>query len=458
MVASSLPPRVVIAGTHSGVGKTTVATGLMAAFTATGVRVGTAKVGPDYIDPGYHALASGSTPRNIDAWMCGLDWVPSMGARAGAGKDLLIVEGVMGLFDGAADGTPSSTAEVATALAAPVILVVDASSSSDSIAAVVHGFHTFRRGVSLAGVVLNRLGSDSHEQAVRAAVTAVGLPVLGALRRDDQLTWRDRHLGLVPVVERPGEVVESLARLGAAVAQRCDLDAIHAVARSAPRAAVSETRTESRTEPEPELPRGRRPRVAVAGGRAFSFTYADNLEALEAAGADIVGFDPLIDEHLPDCDALVAGGGFPEVYGTELARNTNLMREVATAIEGGLPTWAECGGLLWLSRRLDREPMVGALDATTTMTDRLELGYRQATFRRDTPLGPAGTTVRGHEFHYSRTDPPGDLLDLVGRTGETRGGHGGPRLLASYLHIHLGGRFDLAQAFVSTALPSPYPG
>jgi cobyrinic acid a,c-diamide synthase len=439
----SLGPRLVVAGTHSGVGKTTVATGLMAAFRAAGRAVAPAKVGPDFIDPGYHARATGRPGRNLDAWLCGTDAVPGLAGRAAAGADLLVVEGVMGLFDGAADGTPSSTADIAHLLDAPVVLVVDAASMSGSVAAVVHGFATLDPRVTLAGVILNRVGSDGHETQLREAIAPLGVPVLGALRRDDGLQWRDRHLGLVPVVEQPAEVDRSLARLGELVARQCDLDALAAVAAGAP----------ARTVPDPVLPE---PvvdvRIAVAAGPAFSFSYPDNLEALAAAGAELVELDPLTAERLPEgCRGLVAGGGFPEVFAEGLAANHPLLDDLRARVAGGLVVWAECGGLLWLARSLDDHAMAGVIDAEAAMTERLTLGYRTATTGVDSPLGPAALVLRGHEFHYSTIDPPGEALALQGRFGSGPGGFATDRLLASYLHVHLGAAPELATAFVRRA-------
>ena len=445
-----LGPRVVVAGTHSGVGKTTVATGLMAALRRTGLAVASAKVGPDFIDPGYHALATGRPGRNLDPWMCGADLVAPLAGRAAAGSDVLVVEGVMGLFDGAADGTPSSTAEVAVALDAPVVLVVDCASQAASVAALVHGFATFDPRVRLAGVVLNRLASDSHEAMVRAAISSMAapVPVVGALRRDERLSWRDRHLGLVPVAEHPEIVGAALDLLAELIAQRCDLDQIAAIARSAPEQATG------------EVPMPRRvgsARIAVAGGRAFTFQYQDNLEALEAAGAELVPFDPLVDDALPpDIGGLVLGGGFPEVMAGALGANEALRRDVAARVAGGLVTWAECGGLLWLARSLDGHPMVGALEVDAAMTDRLSLGYRAARLLVDTPLGPAGTELRGHEFHYTATEPAGAAMELVGRTGTSVAGFATATVLASYLHVHLAGHEGLAEAFVAAAsVPTP---
>ncbi|MDQ3680565.1 MAG: cobyrinate a,c-diamide synthase, partial [Actinomycetota bacterium] len=296
-----------MAGTASGVGKTTIATGLMAALRRRGLTVAAAKVGPDFIDPGYHALATGRPGRNLDAWMCGSEAVAPLAARAGAGADLLVVEGVMGLFDGASDdGFTASTAHVATLLGAPIILVVDASAMSRSVAALVHGYATFDPVVRVAGVVLNRVGGDGHERMLREALAPLGLPVLGVLRRDDSWSWRDRHLGLVPVVEQPEAVRRSLDRLATAVEAGCDLDAVVGLGAGAPA---------GRTVAPPKPRASGRARVAVASGPAFSFVYPDNLEALEDAGAELAPFDPVTDPALPSgCTALYAGGGFPEVF------------------------------------------------------------------------------------------------------------------------------------------------
>jgi cobyrinic acid a,c-diamide synthase len=430
-----LGPRVVVAGTHSGVGKTTVATGLLAAMRRAGHRPAAAKVGPDFIDPGYHALACDRPPRNLDPWMCGAGAIAPLAARAAAGADLLVVEGVMGLFDGASDGTASSTADVARLLDAPVVLVVDAKAMSGSVAALVSGYAGFDPAVDVAGVVLNRVGSDGHEALLREALAPLGLPVLGALRTDDRLTWRDRHLGLVPVAERPAEVARALDRLAAAVAERVDLDAVVRVARHAPDRATGGVAVPHRI-----VPAGRTVTVAVAAGAAFTFTYADTLDALAAAGLTVAPLDAAHDTALPEGAAgLVAGGGFPEVHAAALAANARLLAAVRARVDGGLPTWAECGGLLWLCRSLDGTPMVGAVPADGRMTDRLSLGYRTATTATTSPLGPGGTEVRGHEFHYSTVEPAGDALRLSSRWGQRDDGFASPSLLATYLHVHPGG-------------------
>ena len=460
-----LGPRVVVAGTASGVGKTTVATGLMAALARRALTVASAKVGPDFIDPGYHALATGRPGRNLDAWMCGTEAMGPLAARAGAGADILVVEGVMGLFDGAASGPAASSAEVASLLSAPIVLVVDAEGMSGSVAAVVHGFRWWNPpsggqttesaagggvpGVpEVAGVIVNRVGSDSHEAMLRAALEPTGVPVLGVLRRDERLRWRDRHLGLVPVVEDEARLRRRLDTLADAVEHQCDLDAVVALAAATPPVTVAE--------PPHARPQGRA-RVAVLGGRGFSFTYPDNLELLAEAGAELVPVDPESDRCLPEAvDALCAGGGFPEVYAAGLAANRPLLDDVGRRVGAGLVTWAECGGLLWLARSLDGHPMAGAVPADGHMTGRLTLGYRTAVPAVDTPMAPAGTQLRGHEFHYSVLDPPGGGLTWSGREGHGRGGFASPTLLASYLHLHLASAPWQAERFVAAATGSMF--
>lgn len=442
-----LGPRVVVAGTHSGVGKTTVATGLMAAFRRLGRAVGAAKVGPDFIDPGYHALATGSVGRNLDSFLCGAVAVPGIAARAAAGRDLLVVEGVMGLFDGVGSTSCASTAEIATLLEAPVVLVVDASSMSSSVRALVDGYdhHLAERfGRRLGGVILNRVGSDTHETLLREALAGAP-PVLGVLRRDQAFAWRDRHLGLVPVVERPGEIGSSIELLGRAVRSGIDLEALERLARGAP-----DRRVEAPRRARPAAP-GRVP-VALVSGPAFSFSYPDNLERLEEAGAELVPVDPTSDRSLPEgVRGLYACGGFPEVFAEQLSANRPLLDDVRRRVSAGLTTWAECGGMLWLSRSLDGHRLAGALATDASLGTRVTVGYRTATVLTDCPIAPAGSQLRGHEHHYSSSEPAGDALQLVGHSGTTRQGWAGPGLLASYLHLHLGGDPGPAERFVAGA-------
>jgi cobyrinic acid a,c-diamide synthase len=444
----TLGPRVVIAGTHSGVGKTTVATGLMAALRSRGVAVASAKVGPDFIDPGYHHLATGRVGRNLDSFLCGPDAILPIAAKAASGADLLVVEGVMGLFDGLGATITASTAEIASLLDAPVVLVVDASSMSSSVRALVDGFdHHLEQttGRSIAGVILNRVGSDTHESLLREALSGSRPDVLGVLRRDPAFEWRDRHLGLVPVAENPAGVSASLDALAHALAAGVDLGALEQLARRAP-----ELRTTA-------LPAARRVAgppvpVAVMTGPAFGFSYPDNLERLVEAGAELVPVDPFTDTALPErTRALYACGGFPEVFAAELGANRPLLRDVRAKIDGGLPVWAECGGLLWLSRSLDGHRLCGAIPASATLGTRVTVGYRTATVRESSPIGCAGDVLRGHEHHYSSLEPGGTALELVGRAGTRLEGFASATLIATYLHLHLGGDPAPAERFVACA-------
>jgi cobyrinic acid a,c-diamide synthase len=431
-------PRLVVAAPSSGAGKTTVATGLMAAWRARGLQVSPHKVGPDYIDPGYHALATGRPGRNLDPVLVGADRVAPLLLHGAAGADVAVVEGVMGLYDGRGATDDGSTAHVARLLDAPVVLVVDASSQSRSVAALVQGFAGFDARVRLGGVVLNRVGSDRHEALLREALHGVA-PVLGVLRRDDGVATPSRHLGLVPVAERAPEAVAAVQRLGELCTRSLDLDALLALARTAPALAAEPWRP-------PVLPRAARPRIAVAGGPAFTFSYAETVELLDAAGADVVVVDPLRDPHLPDGTAgLVLGGGFPEVYAAQLSANETLRADVRALALSGVPVHAECAGLLYLCEHLDGLPMCGVLPAAARMTERLTLGY--LTTR---------TGVTGHEFHRTVVEP------RAGRTPAWELPHGpeGYRqdgVVASYLHTHWAGAPDTAAALVEAAVRQAVP-
>ncbi|AJT67905.1 cobyrinate a,c-diamide synthase [Streptomyces chattanoogensis] len=445
-------PRLVIAAPSSGAGKTTVATGLMAAFAEAGLTVSPHKVGPDYIDPGYHSLATGRPGRNLDAYLCGPDRIAPLFLHGAAGADLAVVEGVMGLFDGASGmGELSSTAQVAKLLRAPVVLVVDASSQSRSVAALVHGFASWDPEVRLAGVILNKVGSDRHEELLREAMGSSGVPVLGALRRTQQARTPSRHLGLVPVAERRAEAVESVRELAARVREGCDLEALLALARGVPRlpdtpwdpAAAVRARTS-----------GDRPLIAVAGGAAFTFSYAEHAELLTAAGAEVVPFDPLRDEQLPPgTRGLVIGGGFPEVYAPDLSANAPLRAAVARLAASGAPVSAECAGLLYLSRSIDGKPMCGVLPADARMTERLTLGYREAVALADNAVAVAGTRVRGHEFHRTALEPGAGASPAWGLTHPERRVEGfvSGGVHASYLHVHWAAEPSLAGRLVESA-------
>ncbi|MGY9066799.1 cobyrinate a,c-diamide synthase [Streptomyces sp. CAS3] len=482
-------PRLVVAAPSSGSGKTTVATGLMAAFAARGLAVSPHKVGPDYIDPGYHALATGRTGRNLDAYLCGPELVAPLFLHGARGCDIAVVEGVMGLYDGAAgEGELASTAQVAKLLGAPVVLVVDASSQSRSVAALVHGFVSWDPGVRVGGVILNKVGSARHEELLREALDSVGVPVLGALRRARPVETPSRHLGLVPVAERRALAVSAVSEMAALVSRGCDLPALEALARTAgtvPGGSAPWTPDFSPTHDHPPRSAGRldqeptrsaegleegaarpaegpgrgaarpagkaKPRIAVAGGPAFTFSYAEHTELLTAAGAEVVTFDPLHDEELPEGTAgLVIGGGFPEVYAAELSANEPLRKAVAELAAAGAPIAAECAGLLYLCRELDGSPMCGVLDATARMAERLTLGYRDAVAVGDSVLAAAGTRMRGHEFHRTAVEPGAGAAPAWGIRGRERRVEGFVQrgVHASYLHTHWASEPGVAHRFV----------
>ncbi|MEU8761664.1 cobyrinate a,c-diamide synthase [Streptomyces sp. NPDC048659] len=445
--------RLVIAAPSSGAGKTTVATGLMAAFAGRGLAVSPHKVGPDYIDPGYHALATGRPGRNLDAYMCGTELIAPLFAHGARGCELAVVEGVMGLYDGAAgQGELASTAQVAKLLRAPVVLVVDASSQSRSVAALVHGFASWDPEVRLGGVILNKVASDRHELLLREALEESGVPVLGVLRRAPSVATPSRHLGLVPVAERQAQAVEAVAAQAEQVRAGCDLEGLLALARSAPELGAGPWDPAAALGPLPgAVTGGGRPRIAVAGGAAFTFSYAEHAELLTAAGAEVVTFDPLRDEALPEgTRGLVIGGGFPEMYGERLSANEPLRAAVAELAASGAPVAAECAGLLYLARSLDGHPMCGVLDADARMSERLTLGYRDAVAVNDSVLAAAGTRMRGHEFHRTVIEPGAGELAAWGLRQPERRVEGFVRggVHASYVHTHWAGAPGAAARFV----------
>jgi cobyrinic acid a,c-diamide synthase len=447
-------PRVVIAAPGSGHGKTSVATGLLGALRRRGLAVSPHKVGPDYIDPGYHALAAGRPGRNLDPWLVGEDQIVPMfthGALAPAPADVAIIEGVMGLFDGASGrGDFASTAHVARLLGAPIVLVVDAAGVSSSAAALLHGFATYDAKTRLGGVIFNQVGSAHHERLLRDAAGAAGVPVLGVIRRLGQLTVPSRHLGLVPAPELGADAAAAVDALTAIVAGGVDLEAVLRLARTAP--ALPDIPD---IYPERAMVTASGPRIAVAGGAAFTFGYAEHPELLAAAGARVVTFDPLHDEKLPDdVHGLVIGGGFPEEHAADLSANARLRAQVAALAALGAPVLAECAGLLYLSRSLDGHPMCGVLEVDTAMTSRLTLGYRDAVAATSSPLGPAGTRAHGHEFHRTAVRSPDGAANAWRWTASgaavTEGFVRG-RVHASYLHTHWNGLPGAAARITSSA-------
>jgi cobyrinic acid a,c-diamide synthase len=460
----------VVAAPASGSGKTTVATGLMAALRRRGTAVAPFKVGPDYIDPGYHTLAAGLPGRNLDPVLVGADRIAPLARHGAAGAEVAVVEGVMGLFDGRlADGS-GSTAEVAGLLGAPVVLVVDARGQSRSVAALLHGFRSFDPAVDLAGVVLNRVGSPRHEEVLRAAAAEVGLPVLGALPRRETLAVPSRHLGLVTAAEHGTAATAAVDAMAELVAAHVDLDAVTALARPLPPGpawspdVVHDAADRGRARPTAGAaleagagaPAGRAAgappvRVAVLGGQAFTFGYAEHVELLAAAGAEVVVVDPLRDTRLPDgTAALVLPGGFPEEHVGALAANVELRAAVRALADCGAPVHAECGGLLYLCATLDGAPMCDVLPAAATMTARLTLGYRDAVALTPSLLHPVGARVTGHEFHRCAVTPRAADPAWAWRGAEPEGFvHRGVH--ASFLHTHPAGQPEAVARLVAAA-------
>ncbi|WP_374022084.1 cobyrinate a,c-diamide synthase [Mycobacterium sp. HNNTM2301] len=446
-------PAVVVAAPASGSGKTTVATGLIGALRRAGHVVAPFKVGPDFIDPGYHGLAAGRRGRNLDPVLVGENLVGPLYAHGAGGADIAVIEGVMGLFDGrigpAATGpAEGSTAHVARLLGAPVILVVDARGQSHSIAALLHGFSTFDAATRVRGVILNRVGSARHELVLRQACEQAGVAVLGAIPRAAELELPTRYLGLVTAAEygrRARLAVDAMTDL---VARHVDLAALAAVAASRegpawdPASAVGEAP-------------GVRATVAMAAGKAFTFAYAEHTELLRAAGADVVEFDPLADP-LPDgTDAVVLPGGFPEQFTAELSANDVVRRQIKELAVAGAPIHAECAGLIYLAAELDGHPMCGVLAASARFTPHLTLAYRDAVAVADSPLYTAGQRAVGHEFHrtavtFSDSYQPawvyrGNDVDAV-RDGVVHAG-----VHASYLHTHPAASPQAVARFVAHA-------
>ncbi|WP_116112305.1 cobyrinate a,c-diamide synthase [Austwickia chelonae] len=463
-------PRLVIAAPASGHGKTTVTIGVMAALRRRGLEVAPAKVGPDYIDPGYHSLAAGRPGRNLDPFLVGEELVTPLllhGARTPKPCDVAVIEGVMGLYDGRL-GTAgfASTAHVAALTDSPVVLVVDVRHVSRTVGAVVQGLASFDPSVTVAGVILNQVGSPRHEAEIRRVLDEIGMPVVGALPRDRKIESPSRHLGLVPAEERPesSAVLEALADH---VVDRVDLDLLLDLARSAPPlpgpawdpvAALSADETslvadvQSGAGPGAAGSDAERPVVAVAGGRAFTFRYAETTELLAAAGCTPVVFDPLRDPSLPEgTRGLYLGGGFPEVHAAELTANEALRAQIADAVVAGMPTVAECAGLLYLCRTVDGVPMTGALPVEAAMAPRLTMGYRRGVAPADLLVAAQGEEVAGHEFHRTQVClPEGGLgsgawsaaWELDGRedgVSADPAGTGRPTVHASYLHTHWAG-------------------
>lgn len=452
---------VVIAGTASGTGKTTITTGLIGALRDRGFRVAPFKVGPDYIDPSYHARSAGHPCSNLDSWLLPHNALREVFTRATRDADIAVVEGVMGLYDGRSnEGEAGSTAEVAKLLGLPVILVVDAAKAARSVAAQVLGFQHFDPTLRIAAVILNNVGSANHAALCAEPITAsTGLPVLGALIRNDALRLPERYLGLVPTVE--GRIADDFFTAATErVATQLDLDhLLHIAAEAHPPSPKPYAESPWPTDPVPA-----RTTIAVARDEAFSFMYPENIDLLEAHGAEIIPFSPLRDTALPaHARGVYIGGGFPELYAEGLAANAQLLASLRDAAARGLPIYAECGGLMYLAETLTAEDgrshaMAGLLPLRSSMSTtqrRLTLGYRVATAQHNGPHITLGETVRGHEFHWSTLDAPAEPARAAYTLAPDArpDGYASGNIWASYLHLHFASASSLAPCFVETVMP-----
>lgn len=448
--------RIVIAGVSSGVGKTSITMALIADLRARGLRVQPFKVGPDYIDPSHLAQAAGRPCYNLDTWMISPQRMLDLFTSATVSADISVIEGVMGLYDGKS-GTSDigSTAEVAKLLNAPVILVIDAGAMARSAAAVVLGFQQLDPNINLVGVIANRLGGQGHADILREAIEpATGIPLLGYLSKNPDITLPERHLGLVPTSERALNP-EHLATLAQSFRETCQSDRILDLARHAPPLQHTSSKEFLIAEHAgPDIP------IAIAQDEAFNFYYPDTLDLLRRAGARLVPFSPLHDERVPkDVYGLYFGGGFPEEYAQGLAANVSMREDIARLVGQDIPCYAECGGLMYLCRAIrlasgEELPMVGAIERSSSMNTRgrgLVLGYREVTSLQDTLLTRRGEVVRGHEFHYSSLDQPFAQEEAAYQLGDRVEGIARGNLLATYVHLPFGGFPLAAQRFVAAA-------
>lgn len=452
-----------IAGDRSGAGKTTITLALLAFLARQGETVQSFKVGPDYIDPMFHTAITRRPCRNLDPILTSESYVQQCFARHSQSANYALVEGVMGLFDGVnflPSTSPScsrpandyaSTAHIARLLNLPVLLAIDCRRLSGSAAAIAQGYRTFDPRVKIVGLVLNQVGSDRHLQLLQEALEPLNLPILGVLRRQDQITIPDRHLGLVPTaeIEQLEAIFDRLADLGKTCFHWDKL--------------LPRLRCPSRPVSSPPEPAKPAIKIAIARDRAFNFYYPDNLDLLVERGAELLPWSPMADKRLPTgSQGLYLGGGFPEVFAPQLAENSLSRRAVRTAIEAGMPIYAECGGLMYLCEQLldfdgQAWPMVGILPTTVAMGKRLVLGYRRAIAQRDSPALSLGETVWGHEFHRSQLacDPSNPLFQTCSLRSQhsfvAEGWQIG-QIHASYIHLHWGGNLAIPERFLQHCL------
>ena len=440
-------PRVVIAGTASGVGKTSITCSVIYGLKKLGYEIQPFKAGPDYIDPSYLSSVSGRPARNLDVWLMGRKRLFEEFTRISTGN-ISVIEGVMGYYDGfSGENSRCSTHHVAEITKSPAILILDAAGAARSVAATALGFTRFHKGSRIAGVILNRVSSTRHEFMCREALWGLRIPVVGAIPKNPEFSLKSRHLGLIPASEQQG-LRKKIMTMVRSMSEFLDLDQIVKIAKSA----VPLQR--------PKLVKSKKPEciIAVALDDSFNFYYHSNLESLRRAGAEIIFFSPISDERPPKCDGIYIGGGFPEVLSEPLSKNHTMKTSIKRLAEDGIPLYAECGGLMYLTRSIHdgarRLPMVDLLDADTEMTKKMTLNYTKARVVSRCILFAPGRMFRGHEFHYSKLSCTGDVkfayeLELGSGISKEMDGIVQYNTLASYCHLFLDTK-NITGAFVST--------
>ena len=440
-------PKIVIAATQSGSGKTTIVTGILSALKNRHLKVQSYKIGPDYIDPGYHSLATGRPAHNLDTWLVPKSKIIDLFNKTAQDIDIAIIEGVMGLYDGGKNGI-SSTAEIAKILNAPVILVIDVKSTGESAAATALGFREYDKDVNFAGVILNRIGSDSHEEMIENALQKINIKCYGAIKRDDRIKIPERHLGLLPTNENT--TTGLIKNISHSIEQQVNIDEIIELANKD--LSCQKTLKISKSNEKKEV------KIGVAFDEAFNFYYPESLSALEEFGAQIVKFSPLHDKEIPNVDGLIIGGGFPEMFASELEKNISMHISIKSAAINGMPIFAECGGYMYLMNELiDFEgksyKMTGIIDNVAKMNDKLQMvGYIEAKLAADCILGKAGDIFHAHEFHFSNIidNDEQKIFECVKMRNNEKyfAGFYIDNIVASYLHIHFAGCVEAAKQFV----------
>ncbi len=444
-----LIPRLIIAGVTSGVGKTSISIALMNALREKGYRVQGFKVGPDYIDPSYHTAITGRQSRNLDPWLMGEKGLLTSFSNGGKDADFAVIEGVMGLFDGLSGSSNfASTAHVAKLLKSPIVLVIDAAKAARSVAAVALGFTKFDKGIKIAGLILNNVAGEKHAKyCIDAIRQKVKVPVLGTIRRNKEIRLQERHLGLVPTSERK-ELEKNIIAVANYMKEQMDVDKMISIAKKAPKLHIKSNSTGKNI----------KTTIAVALDESFNFYYADNFDTLRSLGAELRFFSPVKDETIPHADGLFLGGGFPEVLADKLEKNSRMLLSIKNAASDGMPIYAECGGLMYLTKSITefdgkKHSMVDLFDADTVMDKKLTLNYTEAKIADTCLVAKTGKTIRGHEFHYSKIDNIRKDTRFAYKLSKGKGVNGSVdglmeySTLASYMHLHFANK-SLAENFL----------